>query len=40
MKVYSACPVKFNTEDEGNIPIAITNNTEINESGFMLPSTI
>jgi len=35
MKLYSVCQVISNAQDEGNIPIAIMNNIEINENVFM-----
>jgi hypothetical protein len=40
MKVYTACHVTPNTQDEVNISTIIINNFEINKSIFMLSSTI
>jgi len=40
MTLYSVCQVKSNAQEEGNIPIAIMNNIEINESVIMRSRTI
>jgi cytoskeletal protein CcmA (bactofilin family) len=39
MKIYLGGQVKSNIQCEDSIPIVIRNNTQINESVFMLSST-